>query len=75
MIKDVLVKVYKFIFPTNFIVLEMEKNEKVSIILERLFLSTSKTIIDVQQGKLTLRLDDEEAIFKVFNSMKNPPPF
>ncbi|XP_062118674.1 uncharacterized protein LOC133832330 [Humulus lupulus] len=39
-IEDVLVKVDKFIFPTDFIVLDMEEDEDVSIILRRTFLAT-----------------------------------
>ena len=42
-IKDVMVKVNKFIFPTDFIVLDMEED----IILGRPFLATSRAMIDV----------------------------
>ncbi|XP_062114349.1 uncharacterized protein LOC133825422 [Humulus lupulus] len=46
-IKDVLVKVGKFIFPMNFIVLDMEEDENIPIILGRSFLATSRALIDV----------------------------
>ena len=46
-IEDVLVKVYKFIFPTDFIVLDMEKDKEIPIILGRPFLVTGKAMIDV----------------------------
>jgi len=71
-VEDVLVKVNKFIFPTNFIVLDMEEDEDMPIILGRPFLVTSRALIDVEQRKLMLRLDDEEVVFKVFNSLKHP---
>ena len=71
-VEDVLVKVDKFIFPADFIVLDMEEDENMPIILGRPFLATGRALIDVQQGKLTLRLDDEEVVFKVFNSLKLP---
>ncbi|XP_024033511.1 uncharacterized protein LOC112095639 [Citrus clementina] len=48
-IKDVLVKVDKFIFPVDFIVLDFEANKEVPIILGRPFLATGKTLIDVQK--------------------------
>jgi len=51
--------------------LDMEEDEDVPIILGLPFLVTSKTLIDMQQGKLTLRLDDEEVVFIVFNSLKH----
>ncbi|XP_015388567.2 uncharacterized protein LOC107178198 [Citrus sinensis] len=48
-IEDVLVKVDKFIFPMDFIVLDFEADKKVPIILGRPFLATGKTLIDVQK--------------------------
>jgi len=46
-VEDVLVKVDKFIFPVDFVVLDMEEDEDVQIILGRPFLATGKTLIDV----------------------------
>ncbi|KAL5545129.1 hypothetical protein UlMin_008913 [Ulmus minor] len=60
-IEDVLVKVDKFIFPVDFIVLDYEADLEVPIILGRPFLATGRTLIDVQNGELTMRstmLDD-----------------
>ena len=48
-IEDVLVKVEKFIFLVDFIVLDFEAGKKVPIILGRPFLATGKTLIDVQK--------------------------
>ena len=48
-VEDVLVKVDKFIFPADFIVLDMEEDADVPIILERPFLATCRTNIDVQK--------------------------
>nr|XP_017227786.1 PREDICTED: uncharacterized protein LOC108203384 [Daucus carota subsp. sativus] len=47
-IEDVLVKVDKFIFPADFIVLDYEADREVPIILGRPFLATGRTLIDVQ---------------------------
>ena len=55
-IEVVLVKVDKFIFPTDFIVLDMEEDKEIPIILGRPFLATGRAMIDVQRGKLKLRV-------------------
>ncbi|KAL5734310.1 hypothetical protein ACOSP7_032171 [Xanthoceras sorbifolium] len=69
-IEDVLVKVDKFYFPVDFIVLEMEEDVDIPLILGRPFLATRGALIDVQQGKLTLCVGDEEAVFNVFKATK-----
>ena len=71
-IEDVLVKVDKFIFPTDFIVLDMDKDEEIPLILARPFLAMGRTLIDVQQGKLVLRVGEDEVTFDVFKPMKFP---
>ncbi|KAJ4718833.1 DNA-directed DNA polymerase [Melia azedarach] len=62
-IEDVLIKVDKFIFPADFIVLDMEEDREIPLILGRSFLATGRTLIDVQQGKLILRVQDEQVEF------------
>ena len=57
-IEDVLVKVDKFIFSVDFIVLDFEADKEVPIILGRPFLARGKTLIDVQKGELTMRVND-----------------
>ncbi|KAL5562825.1 hypothetical protein UlMin_032572 [Ulmus minor] len=71
-IEDVLVKVDKFIFPVDFIVLDYDADLEVPIILGRPFLATGRTLIDVQNGELTMRVQDEHVTFNVFQSMKFP---
>ena len=71
-IEDVLIKVDKFIFPVDFVVLDMEEDREVPLILGRPFLATGRTLIDVQQGKLILRVQDEQVTFDVFEAMKFP---
>ncbi|XP_022845330.1 uncharacterized protein LOC111368332 [Olea europaea var. sylvestris] len=46
-IKDVLVKVDKFIFPADFIILDMEEDSNIPLTLGRLFLATERALIDV----------------------------
>ena len=55
-IEDVLVKLDKFIFPTDFIVLDMEEDKEIPIILGRPFLAIGRAMIDVQMGELKLRV-------------------
>lgn len=71
-VEDVLVKVGKFIFPADFIILDMEENEKIPIIMGRPFLATGRALIDVQKGELMLRVDKEEAVFPVFSPIDIP---
>ena len=46
-IEDVLVKVDKFIFPADFIVLDMEEDKEIPIILGRQFLATGRAMIGI----------------------------
>ncbi|KAL0458600.1 UNVERIFIED_CONTAM: hypothetical protein Slati_0487200 [Sesamum latifolium] len=69
-IKDVLVKVGKFVIPVDFVVLDMEEDANTLLILGRPFLATGRALIDVQNGQLTLRVNDEHVVFNVFRPMK-----
>ena len=71
-IEDVLVKVDKFIFPMDFVVLDFEEDSKCPLILGRPFLNTRKAIIDVHEGKITLRVGDESVEFVMPRLMKYP---
>src|SRR5262249_13859175 len=63
-IKDVIVKVDKFIFPADFVILDMEESFEVPLIVGRPFLATGRALIDVEQGKLIFRVQEEEVIFE-----------
>ena len=71
-IEDMLVKVDKFIFPVDFIVLDFEADKEVSIILGRPFSTIEKTIIDVQKGELTIRVNDQQVTFNVLDARRVP---
>ncbi|KAK8956680.1 hypothetical protein KSP39_PZI001268 [Platanthera zijinensis] len=71
-VEDVLVKVEKFIFPADFVVLDMDEDKDVPIILGRPFLATGRTLIDVQKRKLTMRVNNEEVTFNILKAMKYP---
>nr|XP_009763542.1 PREDICTED: uncharacterized protein LOC104215430 [Nicotiana sylvestris] len=53
-IEDVLLQIGKFIFPTDFIILDYEDDELVPIILGRPLLATGDAIIKVREGKMIL---------------------
>lgn len=71
-VEDILVKVDKFSFPADFIVLDFEEDKEISLILGRLFLATGRTLIDAQKGELTMRVQDQEVTFNVFKAMQFP---
>ncbi|GJX01622.1 DNA-directed DNA polymerase [Tanacetum coccineum] len=64
--KNVLVRIGKFIFPIDFIILDILEDEDVPLILERPFLSTAHVKIDVFKRKVTLRVEEEKLVFKRF---------
>ncbi|GJR37091.1 reverse transcriptase domain-containing protein [Tanacetum coccineum] len=72
-IKDVLIKVDKFVLPIDFIILDMPEDSRVPINLGRPFLATARAMIDVFNKKITLRVGDDEVIFNVDQSIKRPP--
>ena len=69
-IEDVLVKVDKFIFPVDFVVVEMEEYRDILIILGRSFLVAGQALIDVKNGELTLRVVDEEVKFNLTKTVR-----
>ncbi|XP_070049767.1 uncharacterized protein [Nicotiana tomentosiformis] len=64
-IEDVLVRVDKFVFHVEFIMVNIEENRKVPMILERPVLATGRAILDIQERQLMLRVGDERFIFKM----------
>ncbi|GJT96537.1 reverse transcriptase domain-containing protein [Tanacetum coccineum] len=54
--KDVYVKVGKFQFPTDFVVVDIDADPRVPLILRRSFLKTGRALIDVYKDELTLQV-------------------
>ncbi|GJS25226.1 zinc finger, CCHC-type containing protein [Tanacetum coccineum] len=69
--ENVLVGVDKFVFPIDFIVLDMPKDIKVPLILKRTFLSTAHAKIDVFKKKIALRVGDDKIVFMGNNPTSN----
>nr|GEZ77535.1 hypothetical protein [Tanacetum cinerariifolium] len=59
--ENVFVKVGKFYFPTDFVVLD---DPPVPLILGRPFMSTAHALIDVYEGEIILRHDDQSLTLK-----------
>ncbi|XP_021997018.1 uncharacterized protein LOC110894136 [Helianthus annuus] len=58
--ENLLVKVRDFVFPVDFVILDMGEDTKVPLFLGRPFLATAHALVDMSDGKLTLRVRDEE---------------
>ncbi|GJR17544.1 reverse transcriptase domain-containing protein [Tanacetum coccineum] len=70
--EDVFVKVRKFHFPTDFVVVDFEADPRVPLILGRSFLRTGRALIDVYKGELVLRDENEQITFHVDGTSKHP---
>nr|GEY83266.1 reverse transcriptase domain-containing protein [Tanacetum cinerariifolium] len=69
--KNMLVEVGKFTFPTDFVILEMEEDSKVSFILGRPFFHTADAVIRVKQKQLNLWVRTERMILHIDFAMKH----
>ncbi|GJW86509.1 reverse transcriptase domain-containing protein [Tanacetum coccineum] len=63
--EDVFVKVGRFYFPANFVVVDYDFDPRVPLNLRRPFLRMTRALIDVHGEELTLRVNDEAITFKV----------
>ncbi|GJZ13656.1 reverse transcriptase domain-containing protein [Tanacetum coccineum] len=68
--QDVFVKVGKFHFPIDFVVVDFEADPRVPLILERSFLRTGRAIIDVYGEEITLQVDNEAVTFNLDQTMR-----
>nr|GEX51407.1 hypothetical protein [Tanacetum cinerariifolium] len=62
--ENVFVKVGKFYFPADFVFLDFITDPRVPLILGRPFLSTAHAIIDVHEGEIILRHDEQSLTLK-----------
>ena len=71
-LEDVLIKVRKFVFPVDFVAVNIEEDKQVPLLFGRPFLATGAILIDVKKGELTLRVGDEAVHFNLNHSLKQP---
>ncbi|GKA45338.1 reverse transcriptase domain-containing protein [Tanacetum coccineum] len=63
--EDVYVKVGKFHFPTDFVIVDFKADPRVPLILGRSFLRTGHALMDVYGEEITLRVDNEVVTFNL----------
>nr|GEU99581.1 reverse transcriptase domain-containing protein [Tanacetum cinerariifolium] len=68
--EDLFVKVGKFHFPTDFVVVDFEPDPRVPLILGRSFLRTVCALIDVYGEEITPRVNDESVTFNLNQTMR-----
>nr|GEU62039.1 reverse transcriptase domain-containing protein [Tanacetum cinerariifolium] len=68
--EDVFIKVGKFHFPTDFVVVDFEADPRVPLILGRSFLRFGRALIDVYGEEITLRVNDESVTFNLNQTMR-----
>nr|GEU91030.1 reverse transcriptase domain-containing protein [Tanacetum cinerariifolium] len=68
--EDVFIKVGKFHFSIDFVVVDFEADPRVPLILRRSFLRTGRALIDVYDEEITLRVNDESITFNLNQTMR-----
>nr|GEZ11623.1 DNA-directed DNA polymerase [Tanacetum cinerariifolium] len=68
--EDVFVKVGKFHFPSDFVVVDFEADPRVPLIIGRSFLRTCRALIDVYREEITLRVNNESVTFNLNQTMR-----
>nr|GEV36942.1 reverse transcriptase domain-containing protein [Tanacetum cinerariifolium] len=68
--EDVFVKVGKFYFQTDFVVVDFKADPRVPFILGRSFLRIGRALIDVYREEITLRVNDESVTFNLNQSTR-----
>nr|GEV87230.1 reverse transcriptase domain-containing protein [Tanacetum cinerariifolium] len=67
---DVFVKVGKFHFPADFVVVDFDADPRVPLILGRSFLKTERALIDVYAGLLTIRVNNEAVTYNLDQTLR-----
>ncbi|GKA52763.1 reverse transcriptase domain-containing protein [Tanacetum coccineum] len=68
--EDVYVMVGEFQFPADFVVVDFEPDPRVPLILGRSFLKTSRALIDVYKGEITLHVGRESITFNLDQTLR-----
>nr|XP_009786098.1 PREDICTED: uncharacterized protein LOC104234255 [Nicotiana sylvestris] len=71
-IEDLLLQIRKFIFLADFIIQDYKADEQVPIILGQPLLATCDAIIKVKEGKIIMRVDNEETVFNFYKEIQLP---
>nr|GFB72240.1 reverse transcriptase domain-containing protein [Tanacetum cinerariifolium] len=68
--EDVFIKVGKFHFPTDFVVVDFKADPRVPLILGRSFFRTGRALIDVYGEEITLWVNDKAVTFNLNQTMR-----
>ena len=69
-LEDVLIKVGKFVFLVDFVVINIKEDKQVPLLLGRPFLETGAALIDVKKGELALTVGDKPVHFNLNDNLK-----
>ncbi|GJR22279.1 reverse transcriptase domain-containing protein [Tanacetum coccineum] len=69
--ENILVQVGKFVFLVDFVILQMEEDDRVPLILGRPFLHTVNAIIPVKNKELNLGIGEDRATFHIDKAMQH----
>ncbi|XP_024974739.1 uncharacterized protein LOC112512833 [Cynara cardunculus var. scolymus] len=64
-IEDTLIKVNKFYYLFDFVVMDMDKDKEIPLIHGRPFLATRGALVDVKEVNLTLIVGNKDVVFNV----------
>ncbi|GKF94621.1 zinc knuckle CX2CX4HX4C containing protein, partial [Tanacetum coccineum] len=67
-VENLLIKIDKFIFPVDFVILDMVEDLRMPINLGRPLLATAHTKVDIFRKSISLEAGDEKVIFKMKSS-------
>jgi len=68
-VEDVLVKVWHFAFPMDFVIMDIEVAE-IPLILGKPFMLIANCVVDMGNGNLEMRVDDQKVTFNLFEAIK-----
>ncbi|GKE58751.1 hypothetical protein Tco_1497936, partial [Tanacetum coccineum] len=71
--ENVIVKIDRFVFLVDFVVLDMKEDHKIPIILGRPFLATAHAMVDVFNNNIYFEVGNETITFDLEKSMRFPP--
>ncbi|XP_039141213.1 uncharacterized protein LOC120278491 [Dioscorea cayenensis subsp. rotundata] len=74
-IEDVLIKVGKYNFLADFVVLNVDEDMEVLLSFGRSLLHTFKAFIDMDGGKMTLCIGEEKIIYRLAEAIKHSLDF
>ncbi|GJW41165.1 hypothetical protein Tco_0067010 [Tanacetum coccineum] len=70
-VENLLIKIDKFFFPIDFVILDMVEDFRMPIILGRTLLATAHAKVDIFRKSISLEVGNEKVIFKMRSSFTN----